>query len=74
MHILLQLLLILFLAKIFREVVERAGFPGVLGEIAAGVFMGIFLISSPGEALRFMSELGAIFLLFTAGYKEINLH
>jgi len=73
MHVLLQLLLILFLAKIFGEVVERAGFPGVLGEIAAGIFMGIFLISPPGDALRFMGELGAIFLLFTAGYKEINL-
>lgn len=73
MHVLLQLLLILLLAKIFGEVIERAGFPGVLGEIAAGIFFGIFFIRPDSDALLFMSELGAIFLLFTAGYKEINL-
>ncbi|MHC1574641.1 MAG: cation:proton antiporter [Candidatus Methanogasteraceae archaeon] len=73
MHILLQLLLILFLAKVFGEVVERAGFPSILGEIAAGVSLGLFLIRPDNDALIFLSELGAIFLLFTAGYKEINL-
>ncbi|KAF5411778.1 MAG: Glutathione-regulated potassium-efflux system protein KefB [Candidatus Methanogasteraceae archaeon] len=73
MHTLLQLLLILFLAKVFGEVVERAGFPSILGEIAAGVSLGLFLIRPDNDALIFLSELGAIFLLFTAGYKEINL-
>ncbi len=73
MHTLLLLLLILFLAKVFGDVVERAGFPSILGEIAAGVSLGLFLIRPDNDALIFLSELGAIFLLFTAGYKEINL-
>jgi len=73
MHILLQLLLILFLAKIFGEAIERIGFPSILGEIAAGLFLGLFFISSDNEVLLFLSQLGAIFLLFTAGYMEINL-
>jgi len=73
MHALLALLLILFLAKVFGELVERAGFPSILGEIVAGVVFGLFFLRPDNEALLFFSELGAIFLLFTAGYKEIDL-
>ena len=73
MHALLALLLILFLAKIFGELVERAGFPSILGEIVAGIVFGLLFLRPDNEALLFLSELGAIFLLFTAGYKEINL-
>jgi Kef-type K+ transport system membrane component KefB len=73
MNILLQLLLILFLAKIFAEIIERAGFPGILGEMAAGIFLGMLWINPDNDILSFFSMLGAIFLLFTVGYKEINL-
>lgn len=73
MDILLQVLLILFLAKIFGEVVERVGFPSILGEISAGVILGILLLRPDSEVLSFFAELGAIFLLFTAGYKEVHL-
>jgi Kef-type K+ transport system membrane component KefB len=73
MNILLQLLLILFLAKIFAEIIERAGFPGILGEMAAGIFLGMLWINPNNDILSFFSMLGAIFLLFTVGYKEINL-
>ncbi len=73
MHALLALLLILFLAKVFGELVERAGFPSILGEIVAGIVFGLLFLRPDNEALLFFSELGAIFLLFTAGYKEINL-
>ena len=73
MHALLALLLILFLAKVFGELVERAGFPSILGEIVAGIVFGLLFLRPDNEALLFLSELGAIFLLFTAGYKEINL-
>ncbi|NOR59857.1 MAG: cation:proton antiporter [Methanosarcinales archaeon] len=71
-HILL-LLLILFLAKVFGEIIERAGFPSILGEIFAGVFLGLLWFEPGGEVLSFLAELGAIFLLFTAGYLEVNL-
>ncbi|NOQ33803.1 MAG: cation:proton antiporter [Methanosarcinales archaeon] len=53
--------------------VERAGFPSILGEIVAGIVFGLLFLRPDNEALLFFSELGAIFLLFTAGYKEINL-
>lgn len=72
-HILL-LLIILFLAKVFGEVIERAGFPSILGEIFAGVFLGLLWFEPGGEVLSFLAELGAIFLLFTAGYLEVNLN
>nr|QNO50488.1 glutathione-regulated potassium-efflux system protein KefB [Methanosarcinales archaeon ANME-2c ERB4] len=73
MHALLALILILFLAKVFGELSERAGFPSILGEIGAGIVFGLLFLRPDNEALLFLSELGAIFLLFTAGYKEINL-
>ena len=73
MHPLLALLLIIFLAKVFGELSERAGFPSLIGEIGAGIVFGILFLRPDNEALLFLSELGAIFLLFTAGYKEINL-
>ncbi len=74
MHILLQVILILFLAKAFGEFFERVGFPSVLGEISAGLLLVSFLLVSPeDEILKFLSGLGAIFFLFTAGYKETNL-
>ena len=72
-HILL-LLLILFLAKVFGEIIERAGFPSILGEIFAGVFLSLLWFEPGGEVLSFLAELGAIFMLFTAGYLEVNLN
>lgn len=74
MEILLHILLILICAKVFGEVIERAGFPSIVGEITAGVFLGSLLISPDNEILIFFAEIGAIFLLFTAGYKEVNLN
>ncbi len=74
MHILLQVLLVLFLAKIFGEFSVRVGFPSVLGEIFAGIFLGAMIFINPdNEIMRFLAELGVIFLLFITGYKEVNL-
>ena len=72
METLLQLLLILFFAKVFGEILERIGLPSILGEISAGIVLGILLISPDTEVLKFFAELGAIFLLFTAGYQEVH--
>jgi len=74
MHILLQILLLLLLAKVFGEFFERLGFPSILGEISAGFFLGFtFLLNPDDVVLKFLAGFGAIFLLFTAGYKETNL-
>ena len=73
MDALLLILLIVFLAKVFGEAIERAGFPSILGEISAGVVVGILFIEPDSEVLSFFAELGAIFLLFTAGYREVHI-
>lgn len=77
MNILLQLLIILFLAKIFGEMIERSGFPSIIGEIFAGLFLGTFfatfMLQQDSDIIPFFAELGAIFLLFTAGYKEVHI-
>ncbi|MGP8320980.1 MAG: cation:proton antiporter [Methanosarcinaceae archaeon] len=73
MEDLLLILLILFLAKVFGEGIERAGFPAILGEILAGIVIGVLFIRPDSEVLSFLAELGAIFLLFTAGYREVHI-
>jgi Kef-type K+ transport system membrane component KefB len=70
---LFQILLVVFLAKVFGEIAERSGFPSILGEISAGVVFALVLIEPDIKELSFFAELGAIFLLFTAGYKEVHL-
>lgn len=73
MELLFYILMILLLAKVFGEMFERAGFPSILGELLAGVLLGTFLIHQESEIINFLAEMGAIFLLFTAGYKEVHL-
>ncbi|MEL4306370.1 cation:proton antiporter [Methanococcoides sp. LMO-2] len=73
MEVLFYILMILLLAKIFGELFERVGFPSILGELLSGVVLGIFLIHQSSEVITFLAEMGAIFLLFTAGYKEVHL-
>ncbi|SES97341.1 Kef-type K+ transport system, membrane component KefB [Methanococcoides vulcani] len=73
MEVLFYILLILLLAKVFGELFERVGFPSILGELLSGVVLGTFLIHQESEIITFLAEMGAIFLLFTAGYKEVHL-
>ncbi|WP_445475123.1 cation:proton antiporter [Methanococcoides methylutens] len=73
MEVLFYILMILLLAKVFGELFERVGFPSILGELLSGVVLGIFLIHQGSEIITFLAEMGAIFLLFTAGYKEVHL-
>ncbi len=73
MEVLLQILVILFLARILSEVSERFGLPGIIGEIGAGFIFALTLKPDNIETFTFFAELGAIFLLFTAGYKEVHI-
>ncbi len=73
MEVLLQILAILFLARILSECSERAGFPGIIGDIAAGFIFAITVRPDDIGTFEFFGELGAIFLLFTAGYKEVHV-
>ncbi|OAQ21790.1 cation:proton antiporter [Thermosulfurimonas dismutans] len=68
-HLLPKLFLLLFAAWGLGRLALRLGFPMLLGEILAGVLLGppIFGVVSHSESLRFLSELGAFFILFYAG-------
>jgi Na+:H+ antiporter len=68
-HLLFQLFSIFVAAKIVGEVVERLGLPAVLGEIAAGVFLGPYALAiiTPSDNIYSIAEIGAIFVLFHAG-------
>lgn len=65
----LSMLIVFGAAKLLAEVFERAGQPGIVGEILAGVVVGpsVFNWIQPGELLTALSELGVMFLLFRVG-------
>ncbi len=65
MDFLLQLILILIFATIFGEFFQRLNQPSVVGEIIAGILLGIFFV--PLESIKEMANLGILFLLFLAG-------
>lgn len=73
--VLLQLVVLLVVAKLAGELFERIGQPPVLGELLAGVLMGPSLLSfvdlhadgGTGALLVFVAQLGAILLLFEVG-------
>jgi len=64
------LMLIVFAAaKLFSEVFERLGLPGLVGEILAGMLIGPSILGwvRPTPILTDLSELGVLFLLFRVG-------
>ncbi len=69
--LLLRLLALLVAARCAAELAERLRLPAVLVEISAGVALGPSLLGFIGhdESLKFLGELGAIFLLL-----EVGLH
>lgn len=68
-HISLILLLIFGTAKVFAEICERMGQPGIIGEILAGVLLGPSILNwiHPDQVLSALAEMGAMFLLFRVG-------
>ena len=67
---LLVLIAIFGSAKLFGELAERMGQPAVLGELVAGVVIGVsgFGIVNAGDpTIHLLSELGVILLLFLIG-------
>jgi len=70
---LFQILFLIFSVKILGEAAERVGVPSVMGEILAGILLGALFLNVETGVITFFAQLGAIFLLFTAGYKEVSL-
>jgi Kef-type K+ transport system membrane component KefB len=67
--LLLELFAIFVTAKVVGEVFERLSLPGVLGEILAGVMVGPYALHwvTPSDTIYSVAEVGAIFVLFSAG-------
>ncbi|RLI06532.1 hypothetical protein DRO24_04810 [Candidatus Bathyarchaeota archaeon] len=67
--LLLQLVLVLFVAKICSAILYRLGQPEVLGEIIAGIILGpsILNVLKPNIVFEFVAEFGVILLLFEVG-------
>lgn len=65
-----MLVLILGSAKLFGALAKRIGQPAVLGELAAGVVLGVSLfglVDPKNEVLHLLAELGIVILLFEIG-------
>jgi Kef-type K+ transport system membrane component KefB len=67
--LLLELFAIFVTAKVVGEIFERISLPGVLGEILAGVLVGPYTLHwvVPSDTIYSVAEMGAIFVLFSAG-------
>ena len=70
-----NLLLVLTLAWIFGLLVERVGYPALMGELLAGIVFGPALLGllHPTEALEVFAELGVFLLMLYVGM-EVDLH
>jgi Kef-type K+ transport system membrane component KefB len=65
----LAMLLVFGSAKLFAELFERFGQPGIVGEILAGVIIGPPVLGwiAPNDLLNALAGLGVMFLLFRVG-------
>ena len=83
--LLLQLIVIIFLARVFGAFSQRLGQPAVIGEIVAGIVLGPSLVGAmaPGvfeflfapsslSSLKLFAEIGVVLFLFVVGL-ELDL-
>ncbi len=69
-HVLGVLAVMLVAAKILGFVAQRIGQPAVIGELIAGVLLGVSilgLVPVHSEIFEFLSEMGVVVLLFEIG-------
>src|SRR3954463_12730067 len=65
----LSMLVVFASAKLFAEIFERLGQPGIVGEILAGILIGPHVLGwmAPSDFLTILADLGVMFLLFRVG-------
>ncbi|MCK4327488.1 MAG: cation:proton antiporter [Candidatus Diapherotrites archaeon] len=73
MEFLLDLALVLILAKVFGEFFERIEMPELLGAIVAGFLLGPILGLVDINNIAAFGQVGLILLLFIVGFEEVNL-
>lgn len=68
-QLVLELFAIFVSAKVVGELFERFHLPSVVGEICAGVVLGPYALRwiQPSDTVYSIAEIGAIFVLFSAG-------
>ena len=67
-QILLDIALILVVAKVFGEIAQRLKFSSLIGEILAGILLGpVMMIVHPNDFLERVASFGILFLLFLIG-------
>ncbi|MDO8841625.1 cation:proton antiporter [Methanocalculus sp.] len=69
MFVVLEILILLAVAKVAGELLERIGYPALVGEITAGIILGpsILGIIELNEVITALGDLGLIVLLFLSG-------
>ncbi len=69
MQIIIELLLLLGVSLIFGELFEKYGFPGIVGNILAGLVLGPALIGAvvPSASLSAVAEISLFFIILMIG-------
>ena len=69
MTLIIAILLLLVVSRIAAELAERAGQPGMIGEIAAGLVLGPSLLNlvRPSPELTAIADIGLLLLMLLAG-------
>jgi Na+:H+ antiporter len=76
-HVFGVLAIMLAAAKILGYLAKRIGQPAVIGELIAGVLLGVSvlrLVPVDSEVFEFLSEMGVVVLLFEIGLETDLLH
>lgn len=68
----LQLVIIIFAARVFGEFAAYLGVPTVIGELLAGIALGPSLLNwiEPTETIHLLAEIGVVLLLFEVGLES----
>ena len=67
MQIIGYVLIIIALGRFLAELFERIGYPGIVGEITAGLILGYILTGVPADEMNLLAEFGIFFLMISAG-------
>lgn len=73
-QLLLELFVIFVTTKVLGEFFEKFSLPAVPGEIFVGIMLGPFALGwiPASDTLRSIAQIGAIFILFSAGLETVR--